>query len=85
MAHPFRFAHRLFLALLLALGAGGAALRAQLDPRLQPANSTDFLDPYTSKLSRYWRATSNNDRYMCAVRSEFLNLMCVVSTANGEL
>ena len=35
-------------------------------------------------LSRYWRAMSNSERMMRAVRSESWNLMCAVSTANGE-
>src|SRR6266496_6051224 len=46
-------------------------------------HSTDAFEPYTSMLSRYWRAVSNRLRMMRALTSVPLNLMCADSTANG--
>jgi hypothetical protein len=47
-------------------------------------HSMEALSPYTSMLSRYWRAVSKRLRMMRAFTSVPLNLMCAVSTAKGR-
>src|SRR5690606_31311958 len=69
-------------------GISGSGLLAVCTTKGFPSingHSTDFFDPYTSKLSLYCLATSKRERYTCAPRSELRNLIWVVSTANGEL
>ena len=44
-----------------------------------------FFDPVTSKLSRYWRATSNRLRVTSAHTSVPLTVNVAVSTANELL
>src|SRR5687767_15850449 len=46
-------------------------------------HSNDFFEPYTSKLSRYWRAVLNRLRVTSAQTSESRSLKVAVSIANG--
>jgi len=51
MIRAFHAFSRMLLGFCLVSGLTSVVLRAQLDPRLQPANSTDFLDLYQQSTS----------------------------------